>query len=656
MSEYICYVTIDNSQNPNDLNLVSSTPTGNYVTPPPSILAAGETLQLELDSSWTEGPSDTLVWTTGTAPNQATITMTFADPKDPLASNQASLSVSGSQAAMLAYGVSYFYASAGDSTGNQPMQRDHVAWDGDPVRVNFSIVQNALANQPAKWLLQGIKRVVWYMLENRGLDHLLGQIYTEESLPPHVWPAGGSAQFNGLGANPTFSNTFNGQTITASAVAAGTDDIPDPDPGEPWEDVNVQLFQSSPPSPPCTMGGFLEDYNNQDSSNFAQIMQFYTPNELPVISTLAQKNAVSDAWFCSVPTQTYSNRAFSISGTSDGLVDNVDLADPPFYANTIFNIMTNCGFTDWAIYANDTWPPVLDRSVCFTTYQFQALSDLVGKNNNPQRVFNWNDLLAAAGNGTLPAFSYVEPSWYEEEDGVGRNGSDYHPPANLTPGENALQDLYNALVSNQEAWADTLLIITFDEHGGTFDHVCPPGPPLGPSPAIVPPDQMSASPQNFDFTRLGVRVPTILVSPHIQGGTVFRSPTGTPFDHTSLLKTVLAWQGIDVSGGTAGARAVAAPDFSGMVSSTAEAKPAAYAQTQKIALARPRTTDDKQRPLSGLERSMAGFWAYKITGGERGNPEHAELTARIKSARTVAEMEAIIYTAVAEKRILSGGT
>jgi phospholipase C len=271
----------------------------------------------------------------------------------------------------------------------------------------------------------------------------------------------------------------------------------------------------------------------------------------------------------------------------------------------------------------------------------------VGDNDNPQRVFNWNDLLAAAGNGTLPAFSYVEPAWYEAEFG---NGTDYHPPANLTPGESALQDLYNALVSNQQAWADTLLIVTFDEHGGTFDHVCPPGPPLGPPPAIVPPDQMSASPQNFDFTRLGVRIPTILISPHIQGGTVFRSPTGLPLDHTSLLKTVLAWQGIGVSGGTAGARAMAAPDFSDLVSSTVVAKPAAHAQTEKIALARPRPATDKQRPLSGLERSLAGFWAHKITRGKRGNLEHRKLAAQIASAKTVAEMEHIVRIAVAKKQ------
>jgi phospholipase C len=648
MSDYKCYVTIDNTRNPNELVLVSSQPKDGIFVLPPQNVPGGGTLQLELDATdWFEGPSATLVWTTGSAPDQATITMTFDDPV--VDDNEATLTVTGSAAAQMAYGVSYFYASAGDSAGGAPMQRDAVPARGDPVRVNYCIVQNALAGQPGQWSLQGIKRVVWYMLENRGLDHLLGQIYTEKSLPPRVWPAGSSPQFNGLGANPTFSNTYKGQKVTANPVPAGVSNVPNPDPGEQWEHVNVQLFQSNPPASPCNMGGFLQDYHGQDSSNFAQIMQFYQPNELPVISTLAQKNAVSDAWFCSVPTQTYSNRAFSISGTADGLVDNVDLADPPFYANTIFNILTNCGFNDWAIYADDSWPPVLDSSVCFTTYQFQALYDLVGDNQNPQRVFKWKDLLAGAANGTLPAFCYVEPAWYEEEFGIGRNGNDYHPPGNLIPGENALQSLYNALVSNQQAWADTLLIVTFDEHGGTFDHVCPPGPPLGPPPMIVPPDQMSASPQHFDFRRLGVRVPTILISPHIQGGTVFRSPTDVPFDHTSLLKTVLAWQGIDVSNGTAGARAIAAPDFSGLVSSTVVAKPAIHAQTEKIALARPRPAENKQRPLSDLERSMAGFWAYKITRGKRGNLEHRKLAAQIASAKTVAEMEQIVRVAVATK-------
>jgi phospholipase C len=638
-TEHACYVNIDNTGNPNDLILQSCTKqNGDFVSPPGNIPAGGSA-GLELDStSWIEGPSAELVWTTGTASNQATITMTFFNGV--IEDNYVTLSVTGSQQAILAFGVSYFYASGGDVSGGQPMQRDAIPpSSGNPVRANYFIVQNKLANNPSQWSLQGIKRVVMYMLENRSLDHLLGQIYTEKSPPPFVWPSGTSSQYNGLGANPSFANMYNKQMVVVSPVPSGADDVPDPDPGETWEHVNVQIYPNGV-NTPATMGGFLQDYYGQDANDAAQIMQFYTPYnsppDLPVISGLAVQYAISDAWFCSVPTQTYSNRAFSISGSSDGLVDNVDLADPPFYANTIFNIMTNCGFNDWALFVNDKWPPGLDTSPCFTTYQFNALSNLVGDNTNPQRIFNWDDLIAGAQNGTLPAFSYVEPAWYEEIDGIGYNGNDYHPPANLTPGENALQALYQALTSNAAAWADTLLIVTFDEHGGTFDHVVPP--------TTIAPDQLSASPQNFNFTRLGIRVPTILISPHVQGGTVFRSPIATPFDHTSFVKTILGWQGIDVSGGVAGGRAAPAPDFSGVVSPKAQqVRPAA------LAPARPRRPDDKQRPLSGLEKSMAGFWAYKITGGERGNPEHRELAARIANAKSVAEMEAIVYSAVAMK-------
>jgi phospholipase C len=650
-TDHACYVTIDNSRNPNPLTLISSQPRhGRFVGTQPQTVPPGATLRLELDStSDFEGPSATLGWVTDTGSRRATITMKFADSF--VESNEATLNVQGTPAALLIYGVSYFYASSGSAS--QPKQRDAVPSGGNPVFVNYSIVKNAWADQPAQWLLKGIKRVVWYMLENRSLDHLLGQLYTEKTPPPaHFYPSGSPSRFDGLGANPTFFNTYNGQIVTAKAVLPGVDDTPNPDPGETWENVNVQIYPYWPIKANPVMGGFLTDYVTQGPGDPTQIMRFYTPQHVPIISYLAQTGAVSDAWFCSAPTETYANRAFSISGTSDGLVDNVVTADPPFYANTIFNIMTNCGFNDWAIYANDTWPPFdSDPSYCFTNFQFQALSDLVGDNTSPQRVFDWDDLLSGARAGTLPAFCYVEPAWYIE---YLSNGTDYHPPGNLTPGEDALRRLYTALIANQAAWADTLLIVTFDEHGGNFDHV----PPYGAAPPslnlAVPPDQMSAAPQNFDFKRMGVRIPTILVSPHVQSGTVFRSDKNTPLDHTSLLKTVLGWRGIDVSGGVAGARAVVAPNFSGVVSPTAVVDAGAQSE-EAIPQAPPVKPGDKQRPLTGLERSMAGFWAYKITGGKRGNPEHLELTARIASAKTVAEMEEIIYAAIAEKRALGDG-
>jgi phospholipase C len=112
--------------------------------------------------------------------------------------------------------------------------------------------------------------------------------------------------------------------------------------------------------------------------------------------------------------------------------------------------------------------------------------------------------------------------------------TNYHPPHDVTAGEHFLLRIWNA-VSQSPNWNETLLIITFDEHGGTYDHVLPPT-------GAVPPDPKSDPGQNgFRFDRFGVRVPAVLVSPWIEPGTVFRSNTDTPLDHTSILATLRDW-------------------------------------------------------------------------------------------------------------------
>ncbi|SBP89775.1 alkaline phosphatase family protein [Thiomonas delicata] len=126
---------------------------------------------------------------------------------------------------------------------------------------------------------------------------------------------------------------------------------------------------------------------------------------------------------------------------------------------------------------------------------------------------------------------------------------------------------------NGPAWNETLLIITYDEHGGCYDHVPPPTD-------AVPPDH-SVGEYRFDFTRFGVRVPTVLVSPRIKAGTVFRVPEGTmPLDHTSILKTVeRRWKLPPLT-----QRDAAAPDVGAV-----------------LTLAEPRTDD----PLAGVQAPTA---------------------------------------------------
>jgi len=125
----------------------------------------------------------------------------------------------------------------------------------------------------------------------------------------------------------------------------------------------------------------------------------------------------------------------------------------------------------------------------------------------------------------LPFYSVIEPAYY-----LGAK-NDQHPSKYIGPGEELIATVYNALRSGpRPQWLSTMLIILYDEHGGTYDHVPPP--------QAVPPDSISTSPFNFD--RYGVRVPAVIVSPYIQPQTVLRPPVGAPFpfDHTSVLATL----------------------------------------------------------------------------------------------------------------------
>ena len=182
-----------------------------------------------------------------------------------------------------------------------------------------------------------------------------------------------------------------------------------------------------------------------------------------------------------------------------------------FTSPSIFGLLGQHGI-GWAIYGYDAQP--LTKS---------TFTDVTSAANGT--IGQFTDFQAAAAGGTLPAFTFLEPSW-------GATGNSQHPNYDVALGEQLIHDVYEALRAGP-GWPQTLLIVTYDEHGGCYDHVPPPS-------GAMPPDN-DAGEFGFDFTRFGVRVPAVLVSPLIQAGTVFRVPAGTtPIDHTSILKTVQA--------------------------------------------------------------------------------------------------------------------
>ncbi|MGA2836970.1 MAG: alkaline phosphatase family protein [Acidimicrobiales bacterium] len=389
--------------------------------------------------------------------------------------------------------------------------------------------------------LDAVEHIVVLMLENRSFDHMLGNLYADSG---NVSPLGHS--FEGLGGKEGNPDS-GGNMVTAFDITATTPNnyfMPGADPGEGYVATNLQLFGSATAPAPAvaTNLGFVTNFATTLTGADARrpkvpgtvpsdIMGIYTPEMLPVLSALARGFAVCDHWYASAPTETFPNRAFVGAATSQGRMDD---AVSKFTCPSIFGHLGSAGL-DWSIYGYDNAP--------LTRLNFP---DTI--NAAESHFGEFPDFKAAAADGTLAPYAFLEPSW-------GSSGNSQHPNYDVALGEQLIHDVYYAL-RNSPIWDSSLLIILYDEHGGCYDHVAPPG-------GATPPD---ASPGEFgfDFTRFGVRVPAILVSPLIESGTVFRPSGPTPLDHTSILKTVeTRWQLKPLS-----ARDAAAPDVGDVLTLT----------------------------------------------------------------------------------------
>lgn len=332
-------------------------------------------------------------------------------------------------------------------------------------------------------ILPQIKTIVHLMFENRSLDNLLGWLYENEMPRNMVPPYPEGPRYDGLRQNayslPLKPHWWSPVTYYPVKKGVGKDGTTTPnlDPNEGYPNVINQMFgdaentvNAAPPDGTTpAMQGFLQDFDSDFDTwdETLQITETYTPNDCPVLNTLARQFAVSDRWYCSMPTQTNPNRAFSVCGTSLGRLVNADLAIEQFQTQTIWNVLAQKNVS-MGIYYHEVWH---DKQ-CFTQYTFPYMNKVdsnllkIVQIDDPQ-----NGFYARARAGTLPAFTYIEPKWgYGISYETSVQGNDYHPPTDITPGEQLLARVYKFLRSNAAAWQHTLLIITFDEHGGTYDH------------------------------------------------------------------------------------------------------------------------------------------------------------------------------------------
>ncbi len=441
--------------------------------------------------------------------------------------------------------------------------------------------------------MSNIANVVVLMLENRSFDNLLGWLYGPGNPPSQlIGGKAGDPPFFGLTAgsywNP--SNAGNGEKVFATEGTTGQSPytVPDTDPLEDFDDMNFQIFGTTTPveNQTPTMQGFLINYAKTSSTNPATLMETYSAQQLTMLSGLATNFAVCDAWHASAPCQTWPNRAFAHLGTSCGRVNN--WPDDPFDFDvpTIFNVLDS-NKTTWAVYN----PGLV---ISLTRLQFPKLWD----SSLESHFLSFTDFIAQAKEGTLPSYSFVEPSFMTIEG----TPNDEHPPHDVCLGEQFLQSIYSAVV-NGKNWEKTLLVITFDEHGGCPDHM---PPPWG---AVAPDQQSDPGEEGFRFDRFGVRVPAILVSPWIQAGTVFRSTTNVPYDHTSILATLRDWLAIPQNLMLTSQRIKNAPTFGNVLnlSQVRKDKPAITATCTPASALR----NAMERP-NDLQRSMVAAMVRKM--------------------------------------------
>jgi phospholipase C len=374
-----------------------------------------------------------------------------------------------------------------------------------------------------------ITNVFVLMLENRSFDHMLGFSGIEGMDAETKQPT----KIRGLSGNET--NICNGQTYRVTQPASDPMPI---DPGHEFLDVLKQLcgdgvsYPQGGPYPPINNSGFVADYADSPSKadeegnapgNFGDILKCFSPDQLPVLNALAREFAVCDNWHASIPGPTWPNRLFACGASSAGLDHSPTSSEMvtwetvdgfEFPHGSIFDALHKKFSVDgWRIYAGG----------------FLSLAKAL-KGVNVLEVGSPQDFFREIASPVYPfRYTFIEPNYGDAANNTYKGGNSQHPMDGVAPGEALIKQVYEA-IRNSPHWDTSLLIITWDEHGGFYDHVEPP-------PAIRPGDTPVGGKLNqyhFAFDRYGVRVPAVVISPFIPANTIDHRL----YDHSSIPKSV----------------------------------------------------------------------------------------------------------------------
>ncbi len=362
--------------------------------------------------------------------------------------------------------------------------------------------------------LQKIDHIVVLMMENRSFDHMLGYLRLTGRRP----------ELDGLDAG--MANVYHdrsGKFPRYDGLSFGIHELLDTrmtkaqDPPHGGSSVDKQLKNKN--------AGFVQTYMDERGGppevHPADVMGYHTGKHLPVYDHLTEKFCVCDRWFSSVAGSTFPNRLYAMAGRAAGKRENID---PPIYhLHSFVRHLDGVKGVSWANFVHDVTPLLWAIDNDYPIHNL--LDEHVAWFDGHFRPPHFGDtFIQRAGAGKLPSVSWIDPSFADLRTGLTRlispPSNDDHPPSDVAAGQALVLKVYDALASSKQ-WAKTLFVITYDEHGGFFDHVVPPANPPDDDPKV--------------FSRYGVRVPAIVVSPLVTR----RSFSHVVFDHTSIIKTIL---------------------------------------------------------------------------------------------------------------------
>ncbi|HEY2009598.1 MAG TPA: alkaline phosphatase family protein [Rhizomicrobium sp.] len=352
--------------------------------------------------------------------------------------------------------------------------------------------------------LSDIETIVIVMMENRSFDHMLGYLSLDRVMP--VEGLKGDAAWQA-----SFANIYAKKTYPLSRTLPGTP--PCSDPQHDQKSIAVQI--NTPAQGQPAMGGFVESfktYSDPVPADPSAVMDYFDARSVPAFDFLARNYCVCDHWFSSLPLGTQANRLMAMAGESL-VLDNASLLLPD--QDLVYDWLTRKNII-WRAYQWGDFLPFFSLMPSWLPQIAESLTlSQMGMGGRFRRYTHletdWNSADAP------PQVIFIEP---EYTDGPHAEPNDDHAPTGIAPGQAFLADIYRILTGNPGRWAKTMLIVTYDEHGGFFDHV---------RPLDIP-----ATINGAKISTTGVRVPALIVSPYVKPGSVF---TG-PLDHTSLLQVL----------------------------------------------------------------------------------------------------------------------